>query len=116
MKTIPLRGVGIRGMLAAAVFAVSLSGCVAYGGGYGYGYDGPAVGVGLDYGEPYGDYGGWGPGYRVGPYRGAGDNRGGGGGGGHHFRQAPAGHAMPSMPHGGGGHGGGGHGGGGHGH
>lgn len=80
---------------AAAAFAIGLiailaSGCVVPEGGYGY------AGYGIDYYEPYGvPYGGWGPGYRVAPYR-----------GGEH-------HAMPSIPSGsrggGGAHGGGGH-------
>ena len=51
---------------------VLLSGCVVAGGGYGY-YDGG--GIGAAYYEPYGvDYGGWGPGYHVAPFRG-GDHR-----------------------------------------
>ena len=57
------------------LFTVLSSGCAVTGGGYGYGYDG-GVGIGLDYYEPYGAYGGWGPGYggcgpgyHVGPFR-----------------------------------------------
>jgi hypothetical protein len=78
-----------------------LAACVAAG------YDG-AVGVGYvgDYYEPGGyGYGGWGPGYRVGPPGRRGDGHPAPGGG----------RSAPSIPHGGGGHGGGGHGGGGHG-
>jgi len=82
------------------LFAVLSSGCVVPGGGYGY--DGGG-GIGLGYYEPVGaDYGGWGPGYQVAPYRGD-DNRGGRGGGNapsHAYRAAPASHAMPSIPSG----------------
>jgi hypothetical protein len=85
----------------------------------GYGYDGPSVGVGVDYYEPFGfDYGGWGPNYRSGPPRG-GDRGFGGGrrGSPHAYRSAPSSHPMPSIPSGprggGRGGGGGGHGGGG---
>jgi hypothetical protein len=67
--------------------------------GYGYG-DGATVGLGLDYYEPLGfDYGGWGPGYRVGPPRGG--FRSGVGAPGHAYRPAPAGRSMPSIPAGG---------------
>jgi hypothetical protein len=113
MNTQSLRHPAIR--FAACALAIGLSaalpsGCVATGG---YGYDdGGSVGVG--YYEPYGaDYGGWGSGYRVGPYRGGGGDRGGGdrgggdrgggdrGGGhdsGHAYRAAPASRSMPSIP------------------
>ncbi len=76
---------------------------VGYEGGYDY-YDGGFY-------EPYGyDYGGWGPGYRVGPpgrgYRGGGGPGPGPGGrhgvgphgGGHPYHSPPAGRSMPSMP------------------
>src|ERR1700733_15459258 len=75
---------------------VLLQGCFAGGGGY---YDGGGVDVayGADYYEPSGYvYGGWGPGYRVGPPRGG--------------VRGPGGRAAPSIPHaarGGGGHRGG---------
>jgi squid-like protein/heterogeneous nuclear ribonucleoprotein A1/A3 len=73
----------------------------------GVGVDG-SVGVGYDAGyyEPYGyEYGGWGPGYVVGPGRG-GDRRGGGphpgganpGGSGHGYRPAPSFRPTPSIP------------------
>jgi hypothetical protein len=46
---------------------VLLGACVAGGGGY---YGGVDVGYSADYYEPWGyDYGGWGPGYWVGPPR-----------------------------------------------
>lgn len=82
------------------LFAILSSGCAVYGGGYGY--DGSVgVGIGLDYYEPYGvEYGGWGPGYRVGPSR-DGDHRPDRGGGPlppHAYRSAPASHSMPSIP------------------
>jgi hypothetical protein len=57
------------------------------------------VGVGYDAGyyEPYGyDYGGWGPGYLVGPGRG-GDRR---GDHPHSYRPAPASRPTPSIPRG----------------
>jgi len=95
----------------AAVSAALLLGACAVGP---VGYDGD-VGVGYYGGfyEPYGyDYGGWGPGYHVGPPRG-GERRGDGGhgDGGHE----DGGHGGPGSDHGGGpghGPGGGGHGGG----
>jgi hypothetical protein len=57
-----------RGLIV--VLFMALAGCVAVGGyDSGYGYDG-AVTIGYDVGfyEPFGyEYGGWQPGYRVGP-------------------------------------------------
>lgn len=85
--------------LVLGLFTALLSGCVASGDGYGY--DNSArIGIGLGYYEPYGAYyGGWGPGYRVGPTRG------------NNFRQdrgsrpnprtfrpAPATRSVPSIP------------------
>ncbi len=76
-----------------------LASACADGGGYAGG------GVGVDYYEPYGaEYGGWGPGYYVGPYRGGGGGHFDGGhpgGGAHAFRAAPAGRSAPSLPSGG---------------
>ncbi len=109
----------MKRMLRTGAFALSmtlgaafLSGCTDYGGGY-YG-GGPDVDVGVGFGYYDSGYccgGGWGHGYRVGPYHG--DHRGDGGHGGrsptHSYRSAPAGRSMPSIPsrgHGGGGHGG----------
>ena len=96
MKTLFLRGSVV---VVGGLFAILSSGCIVPGGGYGY--DGDAD-VGVGYYEPVGGYyGGWGPGYRVGPGRG-GDYRGGRGGGGpgpaHAYRSAPASHPMPSIP------------------
>ncbi len=111
-----------------APLALMLSACAVGPGGYGggYGYDGGpdvSVGFGADYYAPYGgfDYGGWGPGYHSGPWRG-GDRgfHGGGRGGSHPWRSPGAGRGVPSIPSaghglggwhggGGGGHGGGGH-------
>jgi hypothetical protein len=81
---------------AIGLFTVLLFGCVAPG-GYGGG-----VAVGADYYEPFGvDYGGWGPGYQVAPFRG-GYRRPGFVGGGrapqHTYRPAPASRPMPSIP------------------
>jgi hypothetical protein len=85
-------------------------GGVEYGGGYGYGAD--------YYGDFGADYGGWGDGYYVGPYRNGGyrggdhDHGGHDHGGGHAYRPASGGRGTPSIPsgsRGGGGHGGGGH-------
>ena len=78
--------------LTVGLCAILLAGCVVPDGGGGWpGYYEPAGVV----------YGGWGPGYLVGPvggggYRGGG--RGGFGGGQHAFRAAPASHAAPSIP------------------
>ena len=80
--------------LMGALILAAISSCAVDGvsGGVGVGYvDG--------YYEPYGyDYGGWGPGYAVGPYRDghAGFYR----DRGHApaFHPAPHGHAMPSIP------------------
>jgi hypothetical protein len=79
------------------LFTVLSPGCAVYGGGYGY--DG-GVGIGLDYYEPYGAYGGWGPGYYVGPFRDGAHrlDRGGGHPPPHAYRSAPASHPMPSIP------------------
>lgn len=77
------------GLIALLMLAACVTG--GFGGDVGIGY------VGMDY-EPGGyEYGGWGPGYRVGPPRGV--------------ARAAGGRAAPSIPHGarGGGHGGGGH-------
>jgi hypothetical protein len=83
-----------------SVVVVLSSSCAVGVGGYGDGYD-DSVAIGVDYYAPFGvDYGGWGPGYRVGPYRG-GDRRperGGGRPSPRGFRPAPAGHAIPSIP------------------
>ena len=84
---------------AAGLFAVILAGCVVPVGG-GYEDGGVAIGLGVDYYEPYGAvYGGWGPGYRVAPYRG-GDYRQERGGerASHAYRSAPASHSMPTIP------------------
>jgi hypothetical protein len=82
--------VGTVGLIAL----LTLAGCVVggYGGDAGVGYVGGVY-------EPGGyEYGGWGPGYRVGPPRGG--------------ARVARGRAAPSIPHGarGGGHGGGGRG------
>jgi squid-like protein/heterogeneous nuclear ribonucleoprotein A1/A3 len=95
MNASPVRGLACVLLLAGV--AVLSGGCVAEGG---YGYAG-GVGVGMDYYEPVGAiYGGWGPGYLVGPGRG-GPYRGGGGGVAHSYRSSPAGHSAPSIPSGG---------------
>ncbi len=100
MTVSPIAGAAFA--LALGLVTVLLPGCVAGDGGYGdY-----AVG----YYEPYGgDYGGWGPGYQVGPFRDGNHHEGGGGGRSapHAYRSAPASHAMPSIPSGGRGRGGG---------
>ncbi len=80
--------------LGAALVLPVLAACVT-----GVGYDGD---VGYDYGpgylEPYGyDYGGWGPGYAVGPGRG-GYRR--GAGSSHTYHSAPQSRPTPSIPHG----------------
>lgn len=109
-----MKSLNLRWPVAVLLIAIS-GGCAVSDGGYGYdgGY-GSNVGIGVGYYEPFGgDYGGWGPGYNVAPFRG-GDHRDGGfdrrGGQSpqHAFRSAPASHSMPSIPsRGGGGRGGG---------
>ncbi len=102
-------------MAVVSVAAVAVCGCVAPYPGEGYGYGNVPVGAG--YYERYGfDYGGWGPGYYVGPGPRGGNRFFARGGGQHAFRGPPAGRGMPSLPRGGRGGGragGGGHGGGG---
>ncbi len=114
MRTLQLRWAPAAAM-AGFLILVAPTGCAVDGGGYGY--DG-GYAYGADYYGPVGyDYGGWGDGYYVGPYRRGGHYDGGGWGGrhpgGHAFNAAPASHGMPSIPSGGRG-GGGGHAGGGH--
>jgi len=88
-----------RFVLAFVVWTVMvlLSGCILPGGGYEYG----GGDIGAAYYEPYGlDYGGWGPGYHVAPYRG-GYHRptsGGGHASARAYRPAPASHSVPSIP------------------
>ena len=94
---------GVRrslGMLLGGVLLWTVTGCAVTADD---GYTGQAtVGVGVDFYEPWGfDYGGWGPGYGVGPIRGGGGRHGyGGGGGGHAYRPAAPTRAMPSIPSG----------------
>src|ERR1035437_6202100 len=83
---------------------ILLAGCIVPYGDRGYDGD---VGVGVSYYEPVGvEYGGWGPGYQVAPFRG-GDHRPNGGGGHgsqHNYKSAPASRSIPSLPsHGSGG-------------
>ncbi|WP_305807253.1 hypothetical protein, partial [Stenotrophomonas sp. YIM B06876] len=90
MKT-PSRN-GLAAAALGGLLVLLSSGCaVTSDGGYAYGAA-PAVGIGLDYyDEPFGfDYGGWGPGYGVGPFHRGGDfhPRGGGNASGHAFRPA----------------------------
>jgi hypothetical protein len=95
MNTLLVRWSAIA--LVLGLFTVLSSGCVVPGDGYGYNGD---VGVGVDYYEPYGAfYGGWGPGYYVGPYR-DGNYRPyrGGGPTPHAYRSAPESRSMPSIP------------------
>ena len=108
--------------LSLATWAFLASGCIMADGGGGYGYDDGMVGSG--YYESFGvEYGGWGPGYHVAPYRGGhdrgdehhrdggerrpsgtvqpsiGGHEGGGGRqGGHSYRPAAGTRAMPSLP------------------
>lgn len=86
-------------VLVLGLFTVLLSGCVVPGDGYGYDTS-ARIGIGLGYYEPYGAYyGGWGPGYRVGPIHG--DNYRPDRGGRpipHTYRAAPATRPVPSIP------------------
>jgi hypothetical protein len=93
---------GLTAALGIALFTL-LQGCGAGGGAYYDGGGGVDVVYGADYYEPWGyEYGGWGPGYRVGPPRGGYPHPHEGGGG----RAAPAYHpaapsrSMPSIPRG----------------
>jgi hypothetical protein len=97
LPLLALPAIGLTGLL--------LAGCVAPAGGVVYGgnapYDG-SLAYGADYYEPFGaEIGGWGPGYRIGPFRG--DEHFHHFGYGHHaFRPVGAFHGIPSLPHGGG--------------
>jgi hypothetical protein len=87
----------LRAALAIAVVVV-LQSCVAGGGAY---YEGGAVdvGYGVDYYEPWGyEYGGWGPGYWVGPGRRGYHRPDGGGRAAPAYRAAPPSRSMPSIP------------------
>jgi hypothetical protein len=84
-RAMPRVGIG-------ALTLALMAGCVGVDGSVGVGYAG-------GYYEPYGyEYGGWGPGYAVGPYR---DGHGGYNRDRGHapaFRPAPGGRSMPSIP------------------
>jgi hypothetical protein len=70
----PFKSVRLLVIGPAVAIAVA-TGCVASVGGGGRYDDSVDVSYGVGFYEPYGyDYGGWGPGYRVGPSRG-GENR-----------------------------------------
>jgi hypothetical protein len=90
----------IRGILLGGIAALALAGLYACA-VTGVGVDG-SVGVGYvgGYYEPSGyEYGGWGPGYHVGPWRGGGrpyDRP--GTGRQPAYRPAPAGRSAPSIP------------------
>jgi hypothetical protein len=115
VNTLPLRRGGLRRQaigVAIGLLAILTSGCAVTDPGYG------GVGVWPGYYEPYGAaYGGWGPGFLVGPVGGGGYRGGRGGFGGQHAFRAPTSRSAPSIPgaRGGGARGGGGRGGGGHG-
>jgi len=92
-------------LLALAGLSACAGSGYGVGAGYGYGYD-----YDYDYYEPQGFYyGGWGPGYLVGPPRGGVHRPRAGGGGAHGgsrpYNPAPAGRPMPGIPGGGGGRG-----------
>jgi hypothetical protein len=81
------------GFLLLTAFA----GCVVPGGGYDQGV---GVSYGVGFSEPIGyDYGGWGPGYRVGPPPRGGWGRPQGSPP-HSYRAAPASRQAPSIPQG----------------
>lgn len=90
-----LRMTGIA--LMFGLNTVLLASCAVTDGGY---VDSPNVRIGVDYYDPwFGDYGGWGPGYRVGPIRQIGPRH--DGDGGHQprgYRPAPGTHQIPSIP------------------
>jgi hypothetical protein len=92
-----------RGLTVALgiVLVTLLQGCVAGGGGYYEGGGGVDVVYGADYYEPWGyEYGGWGPGYWVGPSRGGFPHPHAGGGGGRPppYHPAAPSRSMPSIP------------------
>ena len=98
MNAVVLSRSAIASLLALAL--VVAPGCAVGVGGYGDGYADPVT-IGVDYYAPFGvDYGGWGPGYRVGPYRGGGPHmeRAGGRPFPRGFWPAAAGRAVPSIP------------------
>lgn len=97
MNTLLVRWSGIA--LILGLFTVLSSGCVVPDDRYGYDTD-VRIGIGLGYYAPYGAYyGGWGPGYRVGPIRGHNyrPNRGGSPTP-HAYRGAPVTRPVPSIP------------------
>jgi hypothetical protein len=90
-------------LMAACVvaFAAFASSCAVEGGGYYGGGPSVDVGVGFDYYDSGGYYGGWGPGYRVGPVHHDGhwdhnDNH--GRPPPRSYHPAPSGHRAPSIP------------------
>lgn len=103
MKIILLRRLALT--FAGLTLTVLLSGCIVTGGGYGYSDGGD---IGITYYESSGiEYGGWGSGYYVAPFRDGdhrhrdGDHRTISGGGrtpAPVYRPAPASRAVPSIP------------------
>jgi hypothetical protein len=82
-------------VLLLTALAGCAGGAVGVNAGYGYYDEGPAYDYDLDfYDGPWG-FGGWGPGYFVGPPRGGPWH---GRPGGHPYRPAPGGRAMPTIP------------------
>lgn len=81
------------------LFTILLVSCAITGNGYGY-YDGANIGIGPGYYEPYGSYyGGWGPGYRVGPIHGNNYHPAlGGHPTPHAYKAAPKSRPVPSIP------------------
>lgn len=98
MNTLLIRWSAIA--LVLGLFTALSSGCVVPGDGYGYD-NSVNIGIGVGYYEPYGAYyGGWGPGYRVGPIHGNDYRpyRGGGRPTPHAYKAAPESRALPSIP------------------
>lgn len=82
--------------LGGAFVAFCASSCVGLAGDVGYGGD---VGVGVDYYDPGPViYGGWGPGYHVGPWRSGDRPRADPGRPAPHYRAAPSARPVPSIP------------------
>jgi hypothetical protein len=82
--------------LLLGLFTVLSTGCVVPGNGYGYD---TRVGVGVGYYEPYGSYyGGWGPGYYVGPIYGSNYRPDHSRQTPHAYKPAPASRPVPSIP------------------
>jgi hypothetical protein len=98
-RALTRRAIPLLIVLLVAAVVGCVGGAVGVDAGYGYYGEGPAYDYDLDfYDGPWGYYGGWGPGYFVGPPRSGGRWHGDGRPGGHPYRPAPRGRAVPTIP------------------